>query len=53
LGKRRVVESEEEDDSESSSDEEDTAELIKELEKIKAERAAERERLEREKMYVA
>jgi hypothetical protein len=51
LGKRRVAESEDEDSGSGSSDEDDTEDLLRELEKIKAERAAERERLEREKMY--
>jgi protein CWC15 len=50
LGKRRVAESEDEDSGSDSSDQDDTEDLLRELEKIKAERAAERERIEREKM---
>ncbi|KAI5477775.1 Cwf15/Cwc15 cell cycle control protein, partial [Pseudohyphozyma bogoriensis] len=51
-GKAKAVESEDDSEEEEDSDEDsedETAELLKELEKIKRERAEEKERLEREK----
>lgn len=52
LGKRPAVDSDDESDEDDDSDEDDTEELLRELEKIKQERAAEKERLEQERLYM-